>query len=1092
MRNSTIEFKGIVRATSGQVAGEGACEELINTRFESGHLRVVGKKKAIMSDTAFKKYILHKIGSVENHIAFYDNKVYQVNSTTLAVIQEIYTATGDIELSVLNNMLIINDLSAEKLVTYGFEEGAYSLLFNGLPALPTVSIALEDYSNPDNSLAWPVGVGTTEADLSGGLEKFAFGQVFSIDLDDYADEALFRDTVISAIKQTKTSIDGYNEGHILLSLNYSLLNGEETKMSNPILINLGRYEPRPFVYYGGTYDAKIILALQKAVVSLSDTPEYATYKGLIKSINIYATLPLSRYELDREKVAKFTHDGNRYDIKAPFAGFTEKTHKTEDFASLLFFKQYSVPLNNIEASYTLKFGLDQSEEKTLPIDNSGWLKTSGKMFVYNNRLHLFDYKRQFTNEAGIFSKLNCPGTIASPQEAKTINVSFLLQTGTSNLAVSGQVDAMIEILPDNSVKLWLSELVAFPDSRAIAMYVSFEIPDPITPTNTLVYQGKVILTPSKTYNYAYNYKPFSLTAPLLVCSVVGIGEGEVIPSSDYIEDKDVILVSSPGAPYHFPVEHSYRIGGEIQDLALMVEQLSEAQQGQYPVIVLTDRGIFALQQGQGIVLYSNLIPISNDVCRRGAVQTKSGVAYIANNSVNLLYGRRGVSISQVIESYLDRSIRFNNSFALATGNIELYNITEYLSQADFREYVKEAELFYDSVREEIIVSNLNYLYSYAFSLREKLWHKITEVFKENTGRYALRPSQAQQQPALSATGSITIPALVISDSFSFASQNKCTIANGDALIPSGQQLSFLVGTTRLSSYYTQATMPLYMCLETMLGIIPFIEISYNSVNKVITIYSSKSEYTGQTITYRNITSDTTITQTLAAFSEMVTIEKKGIDEVITTIVGATTINLTILESDSYLSIIQRLSAAILAANSSVTITTDLNKLYITTKATGTAQNSTVLTTTSSLYVIVSDTNFAGGRDAGLANTEDSAVDVVDLNDEEIEGTNIIHIQTRPAQLGTIGYKTILRAALRGLIKPSGRPFGAYLFASNDLTNWNYVCGAQIAQNIANLRLLRAKASYRYFILVSGGNVDINNDLVMLEMDVEDKFENKTR
>lgn len=1085
MRNSTIEFKGIVRATSGQVAGEGACEELINTRFESGHLRVVGKKKIFIADTNYKQFLEHKTGPSIQYIAIIENYVCTLetiyNGTErifTGAYTAIYGATGEVELSVLNNLLIISDVVAKKLVVYEYKNGEYALLYNDIPALPAITITKESYLNPN------------------GRNEVVSMQ-FSSETGTYnLDQKLFKDALIGALKDCKARLDEYDEGYFLISVNYTLITGMETKMSNPIIVSIGNPNATPFrdvaTYVptsGPSAQVVAFLDLQKAKVVISNAPEFETYKYLIKSINIYATLPQSHYNLDVEAIPDM-------DIDPEYTGKAEVVYKywnltmpykdygAKDMGDLLFFKQHEIAFGAIDsAGYYLKFGNDQATNKTMVVDNSGWLRTFGKMFIYNSRLHLFDYTRTLLPEAGIYNNMaNTLDLSSIGAVQQVVSVAITLKDQSEMIAI-GEITARVKYNGNGTANVWLAQALTFPDSRAYRAEIWW--------TNEgVVYKGAMVLLSSTAYNYSIFLKLTDLTTPSLVCSTAASApeHGETLE----LHFSDTILVSSQGAPYHFPVEHSYRIGGEIQDLALMVEQLSEAQQGQYPVIVLTDRGVFALQQGQGIVLYSNLIPISNDVCRRGAVQTKSGVAYIANNSVNILYGRRGVSISQVIESYLDRSIRFNNSFAQATGNIELYNITEYLSQVDFREYIKEAELFYDSVREEIIVSNLNYLYSYAFSLREKLWHKITEVFKGNTGRYALRPSQAQQQPALSATGSITIPALVIRDSFSFASQNKCTITGGDTLIPSGQQLSFLVGTTRLSSYYTQATMPLYMCLEVMLGVIPFIEISYNSVSKVITIYSSKSEYTGQTITYRNITSDTTITQTLAAFSNSITIEKKGIGEVIPVIVGATTINLTILESDSYLSIIQRLCAAILAANSSVTITTDLNKLYITTKATGTAQNSTVLTTTSSLYVIVSDVNFSGGRDAGLANTEDSAVDVVDLNDEEIEGTNIIHIQTRPAQLGTIGYKTILRAALRGLIKPSGRPFGAYLFASNDLSNWNYVSGAQIAQNIANLRLLRAKASYRYFILVAGGNVDINNDLVMLEMDIEDKFEDKTR
>ena len=1093
MRKERIDFKGMVRVTPNANAQASALEEVINMRYEGGGLKVLGRKVAVVSNTAFKKVILHKIGSIENYIAFYGGKVCHVNIITLGSLQDIYTATGDVELSVLNNMLVINDIEAEKLVTYEFSEGSYNLLFNGLPALPTMAITLEDYSNPSNSLNWISTVGATNADVSGGLEKFVLGQVFSTDMDDYGlTEETFRDTVISAIKQTKTSIDGYNEGHILVSLNYTLLNGEETKMSNPILINLGRYEAKPFIYFG-TYNARMMLALQKAVVTLSNTPAYATYKGLIKAINIYATLPLSRYELEKDKVPKFFNDGNTFivwKVDNTFVGFAEKDYKNEDFANLLFFKQYSIPLNNIEASYTLKFGFDQSEEKTLPVENSGWLKTSGKMFVYNNRLHLFDYKRQFIYEEGIFTKLNYARVIAAPQEAKTINVSFLLQVGTRNLAVNGQVDAMIERLPDNKVKLWLSEIVAFPDSRAMEMYISFELADTIIPTNTLVYQSKVVLTPSKTYNYAYIYKTFSLTEPLLLCSVVGIGEGEVIPSSNVIEDKDVILVSSQGMPFHFPVEHSYRIGGEIQDLALLVEQISEAQQGQFPLAILTDRGIFALQQGNGVVLYSNLVPISNDVCKRGAVQTKSGVVYIANGAINLLVGREGINLSFPLEKEPQTDIRSNNSFILATKNIALYDISAYLSQVDFRDYLSDAVLLSDSNKEEVIVSNKTYSYSYLYSLRSKLWSKITGSFTQGSGRLALRTTQSGISPSMASTARLVVSELILQEAFAFIASNKCTLASGDTIIPSGITLSMFANNLQVSSLLTQTAMPLYLCIEEMVAEMPSMEMIYNPTTKVIDLYTNDATLNAKTIEVKNILTSIA-SGLLGIYAQSVQIVRKGIAETISATINGIVVSATINVGETYLSLANRLATAIGTAIVAVTADAVGNSILITSKSKGATMNNYTIAVTSSMNCLLTCNPFEGAKDE-TAIASDSFVDVVDLTTEELNGIVLTHVQTRPMILNNEGYKAIYRAILRGELNPNTKPFGCYIFASNHLKGWEMVSASQTSTDKAYLRLLRTKKAYKYYIIVFGGIVDMNHNITSMDFDIQEQLEQKER
>jgi len=1069
MRNEVIQFKGIVRSTSGQVAGEGACEELINVRNQGEHLRVVGKKKTIIANTEFKKYILHKIADQENHIAFYDNMVYHINPDTLGVIDDLYAASGDVDLYSLNNMLIINDIVAEKMVVYEWVDGAYRVLFQGLPVSPTISVTKEDY-------------------LIGGIATDIVGEAFSAKTEAYASEQLFRETLVGSLNKIKHDNEDYNEGYVFVSVNYSLMSGDETKMSNPIMVKLGSFKAKPFGLFFS--NCLPLLSMQKLKLSLVQCPDYESHKRLIKSINIYSTLPQSFYELDVKKIRAFGIDNDTlsypiYDI-TDHPGLTEKDYKAEDFAKLMYYKQYSIPLNNIEAEYVIKFGADQATEKTMPVDNSGWLKSSGRAFLFNNRLHLYDYKRIFTKEANIFARMNFTGVADAGQEIVQATAQFTINASNKVLSASGLVTTLVKYAADGeSAQIWLQDFISFPDSRAESVTLSWT-----NSSTSKKYTKTIVLNPSKTLNFAFAYVKTSAEIPFATCNRVDTLT--TIADSLKIEENTIVLVSSPGAPYHFPVEHSYRIGGEIQDLALMVEQVSEAQQGQYPLVVFTDRGIYALQQGSGLVLYSNLIPISNDSCRRGVVQTKSGVAYIANNSVNLLYGRNGISISKALEADIDKSIRFCNSFSLATKNIALYDIYDYLSKVDFRNYIQGANLFFDSVQEEIIVSNTDYLYSYVFNLREKLWHKITEIFKEGNNRYALRPTTATLQPALPATATIEIPAIVVSPEVQFASQNKCSLTAMDAVIPAGQQLQLIVDSSRLSSYHTQVAMPTYMALEMMLSVIPFIKMNYNNSTKVVDIYSSKAEHAGKVLALKNTTTASEKTATLTTYAQSVTISAKGIGQSITATINAINAQISILSTDDYISITERLKAAIVDAVSTVTVSNYMNLLTISTKATGAAQNNVTIAITPSLHIMMVKTNFTGGRDAGAASIEDSPADIVDLSEEEMEGSNLIHIQTRPNQLNQFGYKKIERAVLRGEIRPSGRPFGAYLFASNDLVTWKLVTGVQTDSNLANLRMQRSKLSYRYYLLVAGGSVDISNDIVLLDMQVEDVLEKKIR
>lgn len=427
-----------------------------------------------------------------------------------------------------------------------------------------------------------------------------------------------------------------------------------------------------------------------------------------------------------------------------------------------------------------------------------------------------------------------------------------LRTASEDLIVQGQAYIETEKIGDDR-KLYLRDYIAYPDSRAYKIVFQYE-----ETIMEIYYNTTIYLIPSTAYNHSFWVKQGDV---LLL-------EGYTNPADrkSYYES-DVIIASEISLPYYFPVETSYKVGGNITDLALMTIQISETQIGQWPIIVLTDRGIFALEQGSGTVLYSSLLPISADNCSPGAVQTRIGVVYITNSAVNLLSGRQSINLSEMIEGVPDVSLQANPSFLLACeNNAELYNIIQHLSSADLREYLTSAKLFYDTTpaREEIIVSNPNYKYSYVLSLNTKYWHKLTATYTYASDKYVL--------------------------------------------IKSG-----------------------------------------------------------------------------------------------------------------------------------------------------------------------------------------SLVDVADMLTEIKSNSIITHVQSRPLKLGAEGYKTIYRAIIRGMLSPAtDKAIGVYIYASNDLINWDIVSAAQAGQTLSQLRLYRTRRSYKYFVVVCGGIVNPKSHIAYLSLEVEDKYTNKDR
>ncbi len=190
--------------------------------------------------------------------------------------------------------------------------------------------------------------------------------MFSCDLDDYniVDEKMFRDTAIAAIRGLRLKNNEYTEGYVLLSTNYTLVNGEETKMTAPIVVNVGAFVKNPFVYYPAKYNVRIALRLQKLSVGLENIDSINNYTDLIKSINIYASLPLTNYALDNNEVPALPRvDNNVFGCgcsthpQDKWLGYSEKSYNSNEIKSVLRYKQHSILVaeTSIEKKYTITF-----------------------------------------------------------------------------------------------------------------------------------------------------------------------------------------------------------------------------------------------------------------------------------------------------------------------------------------------------------------------------------------------------------------------------------------------------------------------------------------------------------------------------------------------------------------------------------------------------------------------------------------------------------------------------------------------------------------------------------------------------------------
>lgn len=324
-----------------------------------------------------------------------------------------------------------------------------------------------------------------------------------------------------------------------------------------------------------------------------------------------------------------------------------------------------------------------------------------------------------------------PVTDAPPPPGATqFDAFFTLQVGTQSIVVKGSIYAELKELAGNYYCRIAKSMICYPDSRCTRLSV-------YTDSSMETLAGFLTMKPSRSYNYSYVARE---DGKAYIEIPLNNGSSPAATTRIYREE-DVVIASEASMPYFFPVQHSYRVQGRIVDLAVMAEQITDSQTGQWPLFVLTESGIFALEQGSGVVLYGRTTPISSDRCKAGSSQTGAGVAFITERGIHIIEGRTAVNISLPLLDKADKTIRSNPSFLLATKSEALYDISASLSQVDFEEYIKGCRILYDSTRSEVIITNTSYKYSYVYSLTSHTWHKITTTFRQGSGKIALQYSK---------------------------------------------------------------------------------------------------------------------------------------------------------------------------------------------------------------------------------------------------------------------------------------------------------------------------------------------------------------
>lgn len=1073
MRTSEITIRGINRNIGSADNDTGFCSELINLKVQDG-VKVVGEREIVSASIPYEDVKLHKIEGSINYIGVQNDadgvKIVHFNPESGKVIQTIdkFAAGSQIYCATMNNMLTISDKTSVLNRVYTFNDDKYTLLIDNSSLETEISI-------------------THELDIVENSNTDSFNLKIGENLNVSADDELenlqtMNSAVIKHFNTQKTHVFGY----YLIGVNITLWDGTETRLSNlrPFFPTGMPYDndsntfdfPLQYVANDGNYYIKFggLAKTHKYTIEANDLSDYS---NVIKSVNVYISnpiMPISFKEGEITLTPSFTYytEAKYNMIRLQESGLEKQL--------LYKYKSYSVAELTNPVEEQIEFGLESLPvNKTLEVD-AGLITRAGQMFPFNNRIHFFNSIAKVSLDNAYYVK----GLAENGAEYTCDMIVYLRNSNGEDIRLRYSDLKFYSTTTLEPYYTLLDYMIIIQDSRAYKVVFVRESQ-----------YCEILLESSPAYNYSYCY--FGN-----ITFIEGDKYNNVTTNDTYNEPQDVNVTAS-GNPMVFPVEYSYRFNGNITAIVPSFNDITESQVGQYPLNVFTDNGIYALQQGDGNVLYSRIIPISDDNCTNNSiVNTKSGIVYSANDAIYLLKGKQSTKLSMLIEGDPDMYIQNNQSFIKCCGG-ELYDITPLLSQGFFKDYVKGVKMIYSSNTNELIVSNPNYNYSYVYDFIYNSWYKISGTFDNIKDGLVLTTVDKTQMEATPATGMITVPAIHQEASRTFASVCNADYDTEQTCAP-GDTISLILNDSQIASATFSQTTYMPMIVAVLCEKIPYLEDTKGK------IYST-NDLKGQVIKIFNVTTNQTLSSsTFTSSNEAAVIPNKAVGADVTVMITEYKIFGDIVQVDEFpftykytesSSVVTMLNNITDQINNSqtcpVTAQTLNNNIIITSKIKGQQANDIELSASTTdkdyIYVQTNGTNLTGGQDISLQPNQYRKI--INWTNEKKNGQTTVHLHTRPIHFEKQNaFKIIKRAALNCLANIAGEQnLSIYIYASNNLIDWKCIIASQrknckIAQIITN----RHDKAYKYFIIMIGGVVQNNTQLSNIVMSIEDVVNKKLR
>ncbi len=242
------------------------------------------------------------------------------------------------------------------------------------------------------------------------------------------------------------------------------------------------------------------------------------------------------------------------------------------------------------------------------------------------------------------------------------------------MAVSRSVDKSSRYVGSDDISYYrlLDGVICYPSNEA--KYIDVILPFTVNSANLMYRFKRINLTQHSLLNFSFalnitkdTYGVYNTAiTPIKIYDNItnsGLTQQNIVIKDEY-STSNRIQATEINNPYIFPAINSYMIGNDgstiIKSMNTQSEPLSEGQYGQYPLVVFTNSGIYAMQQGTGEVLFQNIIQLSNLSCVGKSLTVAKGIVFATQDSIFVLFGRNVTNIADKLSAAFDSG--FKNDF----------------------------------------------------------------------------------------------------------------------------------------------------------------------------------------------------------------------------------------------------------------------------------------------------------------------------------------------------------------------------------------------------------------------------------------------